>query len=101
MIFIDEKLPINVIIDCRITLAHKFRTRLGFKQYDVILTKQQSVLTKLISSFEGENMQIQYVLSYRINLGHSKLISCSMGPTDCNFRKNKKIIILISSQNKK
>ena len=33
-------------------------------------------------------------------LGHSKLIS-SMGPTDRNFRENKKIIILISSQNKK
>ena len=34
-------------------------------------------------------------------LGHSKLISYSTGPTDRNFRENKKIIILISSQNKK
>ena len=24
-------------MDCRTTLAHKFRTRLGFKQYDVNL----------------------------------------------------------------
>ena len=54
-IFIDKKLAIKVIMDCRITSAHKFRTRLGFKQYDVILTKEQSVL--IISSFEGENMQ--------------------------------------------
>ena len=55
-------------MDCR-TTAHKFRTRLGFKQYDVILTKHQSVLTKIMSSFEGENMQAQYkVLSYRIDL---------------------------------
>ena len=26
-------------MNCRATLAHKFRTRLGIKQYDVILTK--------------------------------------------------------------
>ena len=31
-IFIDEKLAIKVIMDCRTTSAHKFRTRLGFKQ---------------------------------------------------------------------
>ena len=40
--------------------AHKFKTRLGFKQYDVILTKEQSVLTRIRSSFEGENMQTRY-----------------------------------------
>ena len=68
-IFKDEKLAIRLILYCRTTLAHKFRARLGFKQYDVILTKEQSVLTKIMSSFEGENMQTQYnVLSYRIDL---------------------------------
>ena len=68
-IFIDKKLAIKVIMDCRTTSAHKFRTRLGFKQYDVILTKEQLVLRKIINSFEGENMQTQYnVLSYRIDL---------------------------------
>ena len=41
----------------RTTSAHKFRTRLEFKQYDVILTKEQSMLTKIMSSLEGENMQ--------------------------------------------
>ena len=56
-------------MDCRTTSALKFRTRLWFKQYDAILTKEQSVLTKIMSSFEGENMQTQYnVLSYRIDL---------------------------------
>ena len=58
-IFIDEKLAIKVIMDCRTTMAHKFTTRLGFKQYDVIFTKEQSVLTKIMSSFEEENMQTQ------------------------------------------
>ena len=59
-IFIDEKLTIKVIMDCKTTSPHKFRTRLEFKQYDVILTKEQSVLTKIMTSFEGENMKTQY-----------------------------------------
>ena len=42
-------------MDCRKTMAHKFRTRLGFKQDDAILTKKQSVLKKIMSLFEGEN----------------------------------------------
>ena len=55
-------------MDCRTTPAHKFRTRLGFKQYDVILTKVQLPLT-IISSSEGENMQTQYnVFNYSIDI---------------------------------
>ena len=50
-IFIDAKLAIKVIMDCRTTSAHKFRTRLGFKQY-VILIKERSVLTKIMSSLK-------------------------------------------------
>ena len=33
-------------MDCGTKLAHTFRIRLGFKQYDVTLTKEESVLTK-------------------------------------------------------
>ena len=39
-IFTDEKLAIKVIMDCRTTSVRKFRTRLVFKQYDVILIKE-------------------------------------------------------------
>ena len=39
-IFIDKKLTMKVIMNCRTTSAHKFRTRLGFKQYDVIKKNQ-------------------------------------------------------------
>ena len=49
--------------------AHKFIIRLGFKQCDVISTKEQSMTTKAMSSFEEENMQTQYNVSgYRIDL---------------------------------
>ena len=33
-------------MDCGTTSAHKFRTKKGFKQNDVISTKEQSVLKK-------------------------------------------------------
>ena len=49
-----------MIINFRATTVHKFRARLGFKQYYVILSKEQSMLTKIKSSFEKENMQTQY-----------------------------------------
>ena len=47
-------------MDCRTTAAHKFRKTLGFRQYDTILTKGKSVLTKIMTLFEGENMQTYY-----------------------------------------
>ena len=47
-------------MNCRTIQPRKFRTRLGCKQYYVILTKEQSVATNVMGSFEEENMQIQY-----------------------------------------
>ena len=42
-IFIDKESILKVILDCRTAALRKFRTRLGFKQYDVILNEEQSV----------------------------------------------------------
>ena len=39
IIFIDENLAIKVIMDCRTRSAHKFTTRVRFKQYEFNLTK--------------------------------------------------------------
>ena len=44
-------------MNCKTTLADEFRTRLGFKQYDAILAKEEPVLTRIKSFFKGENMQ--------------------------------------------
>ena len=44
---------------CRTTSALTFRTKSRFKQYAVILTKELSVLTKISSSLEEENMEKQ------------------------------------------
>ena len=43
-------------MDFRTTAAHKIRKRLEFKQHDFILTKEQSVLTKIKRLYEGENI---------------------------------------------
>ena len=43
----------------------EFRSKLGFNQYDITLTKEQSILKSEMDAFEGENMQAQYsVLDY-------------------------------------
>ena len=56
-------------MDCKTTWPHERRTRLVLKKYDVILTKEKSVLTKTISLFKGRNMETQYnVLGYMIDL---------------------------------
>ena len=39
----------------RTTAVHKFRTRLGFKQYNVILTKEQSLQTNDYDDRDFEN----------------------------------------------
>ena len=66
---LGEKLAIKVIMDCRKTSAYKRRKKLEVKQYDINLTKEKSVLTKIMSSFEVKNVQTQYnVLGYRIDL---------------------------------
>ena len=47
-------------MDCRTTTSLKLGIRLEFEQYYVFLIKQGSVLTIIMSSFGGENMEAQY-----------------------------------------
>ena len=42
--------------------------RLGFRQYDVILTKRQSVVTKIMASFKEKIMETQfYILGPKVD----------------------------------
>ena len=62
-------LALKVIMDCRTDESCNLKTNLGFRLYDVINTKEQTVLKPVKDTFEGEGMQTQYsVLGYRINL---------------------------------
>ena len=44
---LKEKLETKVIMVCRTETAVEFRNRLVFNQHDPIMTKEQSVLTKI------------------------------------------------------
>ena len=50
--FIDKELVTKLIMDSRAAAAHKFRTRLGYKQY--------AVVTKIKSLLKEENTQTHY-----------------------------------------
>ena len=46
-----------------------FRAALGFKEHDIMLTKEQAVSKSIMDAFEGDNMQTQYnFLGYKIDL---------------------------------
>ena len=61
---------IPVIMHCRVSApkSTEFRSKLGFNQYDITLTKEQSVSKSIMDAFEGENMKTQHsVLGHRID----------------------------------
>ena len=57
-IFIDEKLTIKVIPDCRTRSEHKFTKKIKIQKNDVTLKKEQSVLTKIINSLKGDTCKL-------------------------------------------
>ena len=70
---IREDLASSIIIDCRIPTAIEFKSKLGFKQHDIIMTKEQSVVTKIMKVLASEEILLQhYVLGYTIELYFSK-----------------------------
>ena len=55
-------------MDCRTTPAVNFKTRLGFSQHDSIMTQEQSILSKIVTSFAAEEIILQHnVLGHRID----------------------------------
>ena len=64
--FLRKDFGIIIIMDSRTTRAVDFKMRLGFKQYNPIMTQEQSVLTKLDTFFKKEDKLFQNsVLGYR------------------------------------
>ena len=46
-------------MNCRTTPSVNFRTKLGFRQHDPIVTQKQSVLTKNMTVFAAEQIILQ------------------------------------------
>ena len=59
-LLIIEELALKIIRHCTIATAIEFRSKLGFNEHDIILTKEQSVLKLMMNVYEGKNMQNQY-----------------------------------------
>ena len=58
----------QILIDCRTTLAVNFRTKLGFRQYDPIMIQKQSIPTKIMTVFvAGEIILLYNVLGYMVD----------------------------------
>ena len=67
--FLHIDLALKIIMDCRTDKSCSLKKKLGFKLYDVINTKEQTIINSIKDTFEGENIQTQYsVLGYRIDL---------------------------------
>ena len=66
--FLHIDLALKIIMDCRRDKSCSFKKNLGFKLFDVINTKEQTIINSIKDMFEGENIQTQYsVLGYRID----------------------------------
>ena len=66
--FIKEEFAVQIIMDCRTTPAVNFKIKLGFNQYDPIMTQEQSVLSKIKTMFSAEEILLQRnVLGYKID----------------------------------
>ena len=67
-IFLKESLAVQIIMDFKATPAVNSSTKLGFRQHDAIMTQEQSILSKIMTIFQAEEIMLQYnVLGYRID----------------------------------
>ena len=61
----------NIMMWCRVltTEAIQFKSKLGFKQHDIILSKEQSVISTITKLFSNEKILLRHsVLGYKIDL---------------------------------
>ena len=54
--FLHNDLALKIIMDCRTDKSCSLKKNLGFKLYDVINTKEQTIINSIKDIFEGENM---------------------------------------------
>ena len=56
--YTHEDMIMNIIMSCRVSTpeAIEFRSKLGFKQHDIILRKKQSVISKVTKLLSNEKI---------------------------------------------
>ena len=52
-----------IIINCRVSAPKwiEFRYELGFKQHDIVLSKEQSVISNITNLFSNEKLPLQHI----------------------------------------
>ena len=61
---LKEEFPKHIIMDRNTTPAVLFRAKLGFKQNDPIMTQEQSVLSKIMTIFSAEKIELMLMLVF-------------------------------------
>ena len=61
-IYIHEDVTLSIILDCRTPTVTGFRNKLGYNQHDLIMTKEQSVLTKIMKYFAAKKYYYNILL---------------------------------------
>ena len=64
--FLHNNLALKIIMDCRTDESCSLKKKLGFKLHDIINTKEQLIINSIKDKFEGENIQTQYSVLYRL-----------------------------------
>ena len=68
--YTHEDILTPIIMHCKVSTPKPigFRAKLGFKQHDIILTKEESMIPKIMKAFSNEKTPQHSVLSYQIDL---------------------------------
>ena len=56
-IFLKEELAVTIMMDKRTTKAVEFRAKLKINQHNPILTKEQSIGSKIVKAFPNEKIK--------------------------------------------
>ena len=60
--FLKEELVVTIMMDTKTTEAVKFRAKFKTNQHDPILTKEQSIGSKIVKAFPNENIKEQFLV---------------------------------------
>ena len=69
--YTHEDIIMSIIMSRSVSTSEaiKIRSKLGFQQYDLILSEKKSVILKITKLFSNEKILLQHsVLGYRIDL---------------------------------
>ena len=58
--FLKEELAITIMMDTRTTKAVEFRARFKINEHNIILTKKQSIGSKIVKAWPNENIIEQF-----------------------------------------